>query len=79
MKMQQVGRTFTVLLVLWAFFGVAAFAADWSLVVVSIEFNGAKVTQATLQITPPQQANAQSREVREGERFAVGTVIAAPA
>lgn len=79
MKAQQVGRIFTLLLALWGFFGVAAFAADWSLEVVSIEFNGAKVAQATLHITPPQQANAQSREVRQGERFAVGTVIATPA
>ena len=73
MKAQQSGRTFTVLLVLWGFFGAPAFAADWSLKVISIEFNGSKVRQATLQI------NAQSREVKEGERFADDTVIAAPA
>ncbi|MBS0513635.1 MAG: tetratricopeptide repeat protein [Proteobacteria bacterium] len=67
------------LFVLWAVLGGTAFAADWSLEVVSIEVDGAKVSQATLQITPPQQASALSRPVQQGQSFAVGTVIAVPA
>ena len=73
-------RSFILLLILGVLFlGGTAFAAGWSLKVVSIEVNGAKVTQTVLQITRPQQNGSLNVPVRQGDSFGVGTVIAVPA